>query len=77
MQWQKSLKRELFDAECAFTEIVEEVVEFLNPPADAKPTYDNPARAFELYCRLIDWKFNLSDRLRVENAVLPANILLQ
>lgn len=74
---QKSLKREIFASECELTEIIEDVLDFLDPRNGAPAPNENPQRALELYNKLIDWKFSLPDRLREENAVHPAAKLLQ
>lgn len=73
----KSLKREIFAAECEFTEILEEVLDFLNPVDGFPAPNEDPQKASRLYGKLVDWKFSLPDDLREENAVHPAAILLQ
>jgi hypothetical protein len=74
---QKSLKREIFDAECELAEITEQVLEFLIPLEDGVAPRRNVKRAMELYTEIIEWKFSLPERLKAENAVLPAAIVLQ
>jgi hypothetical protein len=74
---QKSLKREIFEAECDLTEITEQVLEFLIPLEEGWLPRRNAQKALELYKKLTQWKFSLPERLRAENAVLPAAILLQ
>ncbi|SPJ78507.1 related to pathway-specific regulatory protein nit-4 [Fusarium torulosum] len=73
---QKSLKREIFDAECELAEITEQVLEFLIPLEDGVAPRRNVKRAMELYTEIIEWKFSLPERLKAENAVLPAAIVL-
>ncbi|KAL2139972.1 hypothetical protein VTI28DRAFT_4449 [Corynascus sepedonium] len=72
----KSLKREIFAAECEFTEILEEVLDFLSPVDGFPAPNEDPQKASKLYGKLVDWKFSLPDELREENAVHPAAILL-
>jgi hypothetical protein len=74
---QKSLKREIFAAECNLAEITEQVLEFLIPLEDGVAPRRNIERAIELYVKIVEWKFSLPERLKVENAVLPAAIVLQ
>ncbi|KAH7186819.1 hypothetical protein DER44DRAFT_845204 [Fusarium oxysporum] len=59
---QKSLKREIFAAECNLAEITEQVLEFLIPLEDGVAPRRNIGRALELYTKI--------------NAVLPAAIVL-
>ncbi|EXL66291.1 hypothetical protein FOPG_17530 [Fusarium oxysporum f. sp. conglutinans race 2 54008] len=73
---QKSLKREIFAAECNLAEITEQVLEFLIPLEDGVAPRRNIERAIELYVKIVEWKFSLPERLKVENAVLPAAIVL-
>ncbi|KAG7424683.1 Nitrogen assimilation transcription factor nit-4 [Fusarium oxysporum f. sp. raphani] len=73
---QNALKREIFDAECDLAEITEQVLDFLIPLEEGWPPRRNTHRALELYTELTRWKYSLSERLRVENAVLPSAILL-
>ncbi|KAF5625723.1 pathway-specific regulatory nit-4 [Fusarium sp. NRRL 52700] len=72
----RSMKREIFEAECNFTEITEQVLEFLIPLEQGVPLSRNTGRAVELYSRIMEWKFSLPEELRAEHAVLPAAILL-
>lgn len=74
---QKSWKREIFAAECDLAELTEQVLEFLIPLEDSVAPRRNIKRAIELYTKIVKWKFSLPERLRVENAVLPAVIILQ
>lgn len=74
---QRSLKREIFDAECTFTELTEQVLDFIIPLEQGVSPSFNAGRALELYSALMEWKFSLPEPLRAENAVLPAAILLQ
>ncbi|EXK77642.1 hypothetical protein FOQG_17662 [Fusarium oxysporum f. sp. raphani 54005] len=73
---QKSLKREIFAAECNLAEITEQVLEFLIPLENGVAPRRNIERAMELYTKIVEWKFSLPERLKVENAVLPAAIEL-
>ncbi|KAF9766187.1 hypothetical protein IL306_001433 [Fusarium sp. DS 682] len=73
---QRSMKREIFEAECNFTEITEQVLEFLMPLEQGVSPSQNSARAIELYSKIMEWKFSLPEELRAENAVLPSAILL-
>jgi hypothetical protein len=73
---QRSLKREIFEVECTFTEITEQVLEFIIPMEQGGSTSLNAGRAAELYYQLMEWKFSLPEPLRAENAALPAAILL-
>ncbi|EXA42877.1 hypothetical protein FOQG_02902 [Fusarium oxysporum f. sp. raphani 54005] len=74
---QRSMKREIFEAECNFTEITEQVLEFLVPLEQGVSPSQNTGNAVELYSKIMEWKFSLPEELRAENAVLPAAILLQ
>ncbi|KAF4456745.1 hypothetical protein F53441_1181 [Fusarium austroafricanum] len=74
---QRSFKREIFEAECNFTEITEQVLEFLIPLEQGVSPSQNSGRAVELHSRIMEWKFSLPEELRAENAVLPAAVLLQ
>ena len=74
---QKSMKREIFAAECNLAEITEQVLEFLISLEDGIAPRRNIERAMELYTKIVEWKFSLPERLKVENAVLPAAIELQ
>ncbi|KAF4980369.1 hypothetical protein FZEAL_3599 [Fusarium zealandicum] len=73
---QKSLKRDIFEAECNLTEITEQVLQFLVPLEEGIVPRRNAERARELYTKLTEWKASLPERLQAENAVLPAAILL-
>ncbi|KAL5610590.1 hypothetical protein FOBRF1_006707 [Fusarium oxysporum] len=73
---QNALKGQIFDAECDFTEIAEQIVDFLIPLEEGWPPRRNTYRALELYTKLTRWKFSLPERLKVENAVVPSAILL-
>ncbi|KAH7268961.1 uncharacterized protein BKA55DRAFT_547551, partial [Fusarium redolens] len=73
---QKSLKREIFAAECNLAEITEQVLEFLIPLEDGVAPRRNIERALELYIKIVKWKFSVPERLKVENAVLPAGVVL-
>ncbi|KAM0194830.1 hypothetical protein ACHAPA_009089 [Fusarium lateritium] len=73
---QRSFKREILEAECNFTEITEQVLEFLIPIEEGVPVSYSAGRAVELYSTLMEWKFSLPEELRAENAVLPAAVLL-
>ncbi|PHH66131.1 hypothetical protein CDD81_194 [Ophiocordyceps australis] len=73
---QRSYKREIFAAECALTEIIEDILEFLIPLDHEESPRANPARAMDLYKRLVDWKLSLPDCIRVESTDVPAAILL-
>uniref|UniRef100_A0A0D2XIJ0 Xylanolytic transcriptional activator regulatory domain-containing protein n=1 Tax=Fusarium oxysporum (strain Fo5176) TaxID=660025 RepID=A0A0D2XIJ0_FUSOF len=73
---QRSMKREIFEAECNFTEITEQVLEFLVPLEQGVSPSQNTGNAVELYSKIMEWKFSLPEELRAENAVLPAAILL-
>ncbi|KAG5754187.1 hypothetical protein H9Q70_003213 [Fusarium xylarioides] len=73
---QRSMKREIFEAECNFTEITEQVLDFLIPLEREVSPSQNTGRAVELYSRIMEWKFSLPEELRAENAVLPDAILL-
>ncbi|KAF4999111.1 hypothetical protein FGRMN_2674 [Fusarium graminum] len=72
----RSLKREILEAECNFTEITERVLDFLIPIEEGVSASHNVGLAIELYSTLMDWKFSLPEELRAENAVLPSAILL-
>ncbi|RKL10788.1 hypothetical protein BFJ70_g16469 [Fusarium oxysporum] len=73
---QKSLKREIFAAECSLAEITEQILEFLIPLEDGVAPRRSIERALELYTKIVKWKFAFPERLKVENAVLPAAIVL-
>ncbi|KAG9501498.1 hypothetical protein J7337_007187 [Fusarium musae] len=72
----RSMKREIFEAECNLTEITEQVLEFLIPLEQGVSPSRNTGRAVQLYSKIMEWKFSLPEELRAENAVLPAAILL-
>jgi hypothetical protein len=74
---QRSFKSEILEAECNFTEITEQVLEFLIPIEEGTPVSCSAERAVELYSSLMEWKLSLPEELRAENAVLPTAILLQ
>jgi hypothetical protein len=74
---QNALKGEIFAAECDLAEITEQILNFLTPLDDGWPPRRNTRRALELYTELTRWKHSLSERLRVENMVLPSTILPQ
>jgi hypothetical protein len=74
---QNALKGEIFDAECDLTEITEQILDFLTTLEAGWPPRRNTQRALELYTELTRWKYSLSERFRMENAVLPSAILLQ
>ncbi|EXA30767.1 hypothetical protein FOVG_17870 [Fusarium oxysporum f. sp. pisi HDV247] len=73
---QKSMKREIFAAECNLAEITEQVLEFLISLEDGIAPRCNIERALELYTKIVKWKFSFPERLKVENVVLPAAIVL-
>jgi hypothetical protein len=74
---QKSLKREIFATEYNLTEITEQVLKFLILLEDGIAPRRNIERALELYIKIIKWKFSVPKRLKVENTVLLAGIVLQ
>ncbi|KAJ4247770.1 hypothetical protein NW762_012979 [Fusarium torreyae] len=73
---QRSFKREIFDAECIFTEITEQILEFLIPLEQGYSPAMNAKRGLELYSKIMEFKFSLPENLKAENAVVPAAILL-
>ncbi|KAJ6444887.1 iron sulfur cluster assembly protein [Purpureocillium lavendulum] len=73
---QRSYKREIFVAECALAEIIEDILDFLIPLEDEKRPHECPETAVTLYQRLIDWKLSLPDSIRAEKAIVTAGILL-
>ncbi|PHH83235.1 hypothetical protein CDD82_2846 [Ophiocordyceps australis] len=73
---QRSYKREIFAAECALVEIIQDILDFLNPLDPQPPPTANPARAMELHKQLVDWKLSLPKCIGVERAMVPAAILL-
>ncbi|PHH80039.1 hypothetical protein CDD80_3028 [Ophiocordyceps camponoti-rufipedis] len=72
----RSYKREIFAAECALAEIIEDVLDFLIPLDGEEQPKNNPGRALKLYRRLIEWKFSVPDCIRVVSAVVPTAIML-
>jgi hypothetical protein len=73
---QLSFKTDIFEAECKLVEILERIMDFLNP-LDAEPApANNGARALELYQELVTWKYTLPQHLQLAQADLPAAILL-
>ncbi|KAF5019716.1 hypothetical protein F66182_8259 [Fusarium sp. NRRL 66182] len=54
---QQSLKRDILEAQCRFTVITEQVLEFLIPLEQGVPPSQNAGRALGLYSNLMDWKF--------------------
>ncbi|KAH6613171.1 hypothetical protein C7974DRAFT_380888 [Boeremia exigua] len=74
---QESMKVEIFNAECSLAEIVEEILDFLDPCKGEALPHENTTRARDLYQRVLDLKYSLPERLRAEDAVHPAAILLQ
>lgn len=74
---QRSYKREIFAAECALVEIIEDVLDFLIPLDDNRTPSDDPQTALMLYKRLIDWKYSLPECLHVEKVMVPTAIMLQ
>ncbi|GKU23077.1 unnamed protein product [Fusarium langsethiae] len=73
---QNALKGEILNAECDLAEITEQILNFLAQLEEGWPPGCNTHRALELYTQLSRWRYTLSERLRVENAVLPSAILL-
>lgn len=63
---QKSSKREIFTAECEFSEMLEEVLDFLVPLEGMPPASENPRKASELYRKFTDWKLSLPADIREE-----------
>lgn len=61
------MKCEIFDAQCNTTEIIEDVLEFLDPLEGEIPAVDNFPKIEVL----------TAERLRAENAIHPAAISLQ
>jgi hypothetical protein len=76
LQVQKSLKVEIREVDSLLSEVVEEALDFIYPDENGVPPSTNPQRALELYRRIVDWKQSCPSRLRIEDAVLPAAILL-
>jgi hypothetical protein len=74
---QESMKVETFDAECSLVEIVEEILEFLDPYEGEASPHENITRARDLYQRVLNLKYSLPERLRAEDALHPATILMQ
>jgi hypothetical protein len=76
---QKSYKREIFIAECALTEIIEEILIFLTTPNDDMHNTDlsHSERGLELYMRLTGWKYSLPDCLQVSSIAIPSALILQ
>jgi hypothetical protein len=70
---------EIREADCQLSEMAESTLDYLYPLPDGSPgpPVANVARAIELYDALVQWKFSLPARLRLEDATLPSAILLQ
>lgn len=74
---QRSMQVEVRDADVSLTALAERVVDFVYPDEGGYPPTANPELALEIYDALIQWKFSLPTRLRLEEATLPSEILLQ
>jgi hypothetical protein len=70
---------EIREVDCHLSEIAEDVLDYLYPIPNGSPGSPgaNVRRVLELYDTLVQWKFSLPARLRLEDAVLPSAILLQ
>ncbi|XPS79748.1 hypothetical protein M3J09_011720 [Ascochyta lentis] len=73
---QVSMKREIYDAECDLVEIVDELMNYLDPQEGHTALREIPAKAHEFYRRVTELKFSLPERLRLEDAMHPAAITL-
>lgn len=73
------MKIEIREADCQLSEMAEGALDYLYPLPDKSPDSSGAtiARAIELYNTLVQWKFSLPARLRLEDAILPSAILLQ
>jgi hypothetical protein len=76
---QRSMKIEIRGADCELSEMAESTLDYLyaSPNGSKGSPVVNIARAIELYDTLVQWKFSLPARLRLEDAILPSAILLQ
>jgi hypothetical protein len=77
LQVQKSLKVEIREVDALLSEVVEEALDFIHPDENGAPPSKNPQRALDFYRTIVNWKQNCPSPLRLEEAVLPAAILLQ
>jgi hypothetical protein len=73
------MKVEIREVDCHLSELAEDVLDYLYPLPDGSPgpPVANVGRVIELYDKLVQWKFSLPARLRLEDVVLPSAILLQ
>jgi hypothetical protein len=73
------MKIEIRGADCELSEMAESTLDYLyaSPNGSKGSPVVNIARAIELYDTLVQWKFSLPARLRLEDAILPSAILLQ
>jgi hypothetical protein len=75
---QMSYKREIFIAECALTEIIDDVLTFLTTLDSVTHSRgsSNSDRGVGLYMRLTNWKYSLPDCLQAGGSELPTALLL-
>ncbi|KAH7014447.1 nitrate assimilation regulatory protein nirA [Microdochium trichocladiopsis] len=73
---QRSLQVEIREADVALSALAERAVDFVYPDEGGYPPTANPQLALEIYDALVQWKFSLPTRLRLEEATLPSEILL-
>ncbi|KXJ90100.1 nitrate assimilation regulatory protein nirA [Microdochium bolleyi] len=73
---QRSMQVEVRGADAALSALAERTVDFVYPDEGGYPPTANPQLALEIYDALVQWKFALPTRLRLEEATLPSEILL-
>lgn len=73
------MKVEVREADAYLSVIAEDVLDFLYPKPDGPsgPPTTNQQRAIDIYNSIVQWKFSLPPRLRLEEAIQPSAILLQ
>ena len=76
-QTQRSMKVEVREVDVALAELVEKALSVLVSNDGARLSSADYPRAMVSYNAFLDWRSSLPDRLRFEEAALPATILLQ
>ena len=66
------MKVEVREADAYLSVIAEDVLD-----GPSGPPTTNPQRAIDIYNSIVQWKFSLPPRLRLEEAIQPSAILLQ
>lgn len=71
------MRIEIRDEDVRLAHIVEEALDLIYPLPGGKPPVEDPQRMLAVYDAFIDWRMTCQPRIRFEEAVLPAAILLQ